>query len=465
MEESTTKLPKKKNQINEQNKKILILGGGIAGLSVAWRLVEEGYTIEIFEREAEVGGLSRTINYKNFLFDYSAHRFNSDNPDILKRFKQLIGKNLLVVHKKSLIYHWGKYIEYPPKVWEIVQTMPSKLLILSCIEFVITRVYRLFKAPKTNSFSDWTRFRFGKTLSLHLNEKYAKKLWKKSPHLLSGDWAYQRIGSFKIIDFVIAIFANKSYNKVFKASDPDSDVFYYPSRGIGLFPKKISEKILNKGGTIRTQAIVNKIDTIKSGYQVSYLTPDGSRKSTGTHIVSTIPLDLLVKSFNPKMSKQVIHASKSLDYLAVIIVNILINRAKVTNVSWIYYPSEKILFNYIMEFKNWSKKMAPKNQTALNINITCRIGDEIWKMTDAEITERVIQDLENVKIITNDEVFDSFVHRLPYAYPVYDLNYQKNTQLIRSYIDTFPNFFLSGRTGNFRYINSDQAMEEGIRCA
>lgn len=448
----------------KQKQKVLILGAGVAGLSAAWRLVEEGYDVEIFEREAVVGGLSRTTEYKGFLFDFSAHRFNSDNPDIVKRFKYLAGDHLLRVDKKSLIYNWGKYLQYPPKAQEVLFAMPPLLALRSGFEFTYATIKSMVIKPKNRSFSDWTRSRFGKTLSKHLNEKYAEKLWKRKANTLSGDWATQRIGSFRLKDFLVALFT-KGSNNVYKQSDPDSDWFYYCDNGIGQFPLSMAREVQKKGGTIRTKTIVNRIEKTSDGYTVSYLENGTIKKATGDLVISTLPLDILIRSIANPVPAKVKKTIQSLQYLAVIIVNILVNKPKVTDVSWIYYPDRDMICNYIMEFKNWSRNMAPKDKTSISVNITSMIGDDIWKMKDKDLIKRSITDLEKVDMLHRKDVIDGFVQRLPYAYPLYDLDYKKNMQVIQEYLSKFPGFYTVGRTGNFQYINSDRAMEDGIATA
>lgn len=45
-------------------KKVVILGGGVAGMSAAHELIERGYDVEVYDRNAEyVGGKARSINY------------------------------------------------------------------------------------------------------------------------------------------------------------------------------------------------------------------------------------------------------------------------------------------------------------------------------------------------------------------------------------------------------------------
>ena len=42
-------------------KKIIIIGGGITGLSTAWKLSEKGYKVKVLESENSIGGLAKSI--------------------------------------------------------------------------------------------------------------------------------------------------------------------------------------------------------------------------------------------------------------------------------------------------------------------------------------------------------------------------------------------------------------------
>ena len=53
---------------------MLVLGGGLAGLTAAQTLSKAGRRIEIIEAENAVGGLARTIEHNGFRFDLGGHR-------------------------------------------------------------------------------------------------------------------------------------------------------------------------------------------------------------------------------------------------------------------------------------------------------------------------------------------------------------------------------------------------------
>ena len=57
---------------------ILIVGAGPAGLTAGYLLSKAGRDVHVIERDPRyVGGISRTVDYKGYLFDIGGHRFFS----------------------------------------------------------------------------------------------------------------------------------------------------------------------------------------------------------------------------------------------------------------------------------------------------------------------------------------------------------------------------------------------------
>ena len=62
--------------IEKSHKKKVVIGGGPAGLTSAYELSKAGVeSVRVLEKDHMVGGLARTINYKNYHFDIGGHRF------------------------------------------------------------------------------------------------------------------------------------------------------------------------------------------------------------------------------------------------------------------------------------------------------------------------------------------------------------------------------------------------------
>ena len=55
------------------NRNVLILGGGVAGSSMAYYLTEKGYDVTILEKNSKVGGLARTCFYRGHPYEFGPH--------------------------------------------------------------------------------------------------------------------------------------------------------------------------------------------------------------------------------------------------------------------------------------------------------------------------------------------------------------------------------------------------------
>ena len=61
-----------------EKKNVLIIGAGPDGLTAAYELLKkdkEKYNVTILEESNEIGGISKTVVYKNNRMDIGGHRF------------------------------------------------------------------------------------------------------------------------------------------------------------------------------------------------------------------------------------------------------------------------------------------------------------------------------------------------------------------------------------------------------
>ncbi|HEX8949242.1 MAG TPA: FAD-dependent oxidoreductase, partial [Dissulfurispiraceae bacterium] len=92
---------------------IIVIGGGLTGLSAGYVLTRAGLKVRVLERDSVVGGLSRTVFHNGFRFDLGGHRFFTKDDRINSLVRELMGGELISVPRKSKIYMQGKYFDYP----------------------------------------------------------------------------------------------------------------------------------------------------------------------------------------------------------------------------------------------------------------------------------------------------------------------------------------------------------------
>ena len=97
-----------------QKGRVVVLGGGLAGLSTLWHLQKAGHTdCHLFEKESRLGGLTRSDFLNGFTFDYTGHLLHFRDESVKKLVADLLGENLHQVVRNSWIFSNGVYTRYP----------------------------------------------------------------------------------------------------------------------------------------------------------------------------------------------------------------------------------------------------------------------------------------------------------------------------------------------------------------
>ena len=108
--------------------KVVIIGAGPAGLTLGLKLSEAKIPVEIIEADDRVGGLCKTLHYQGCSFDLGGHRFITKDKQTQGFLEQLMGGDLLLRPRKSIICLKNKKINYPVNAKDIVcllYTSPS----------------------------------------------------------------------------------------------------------------------------------------------------------------------------------------------------------------------------------------------------------------------------------------------------------------------------------------------------
>jgi protoporphyrinogen oxidase len=202
---------------------LTILGGGPAGLGLAFYAHRADVSFVLFERSEELGGMCRTLRHGEHLYDCGAHRFHDRDPEITRDLVELMGEDLLTVDAPSRICDRGRFINFPPT--------PLNVL-LSCRPGEAGRIglelMRVRWRPRSCvSFKDFAVSQFGETLSRRLLLNYSEKLWGLPADELSPDIATRRLQGMTLHSLLLELIVPGR-----EATHIDGQ-FLYPRRGYG----------------------------------------------------------------------------------------------------------------------------------------------------------------------------------------------------------------------------------------
>lgn len=447
----------------------IVLGGGVSGLGFAKRMSDHGKSVLVLEKEDIVGGLSRSIHYKDFYLDFCAHRFHTNNKELLEEVLSLPGLTMEKHIKKSRIYMFNRWLKYPFEIQQLLAAMPITQSIPSGFSFLWNQVAKRFK--KTNelqSYKDWFIHIYGEQLYNVMCYPYTSKIWHHDPGEISADWADQRFQGENLKKLLLRTIKKiltldfTSYDLKDDSLAPDGGPFYYPLRGIQEMCDALARVATEKGTKIKTSTTVLSVNTEKK--TVTFRNEDGEHTAYYTKgLISTIPLQ---QYYNLQERKDTAteKALSEMRYMDVIFVYLFLDKPQVSNDHWLYFPDKEIIFNRAVEFSNWSPVMCPPGKTSICFDITTFENNNEWNMTDEELVRKTINDAVKVGYLEEKDIEDSLVTRIKYAYPYYDLDYKRKLDTVVAHLE-HNDVALLGRTGMFKYNNSDNSIEMGFALA
>jgi len=441
-------------------KRIIILGGGIGGLSAGWMLARtEKYHITVVERASTTGGVCGTFQFENFLLDYGPHKSYSAMPEILDELNNLMAEEFIQHVKSNSIYLFNSYLKYPVSMIDLAFKMGLKNLFQSGLSVAVALGKKKEKESNIKSYEDYVLSKFGRKIYELVFEPLAEKVWG-DPSTLSSDIARTRIPSTSIFDV-----ASRALGLKKESALTDAKTFFYPRRGFGRIPARMQEEIQKFGGSVLTST--TPLQILREGKSITGVELEYSKQRRILPcdiLISSIQIDQLVSLISTGEEtelKVVMQNATKLKYRTAFLSYIVLNKDKVTNNHWIFFPGRNIIFGRVFEQKQMSSEMIPKDKTVLCCDFTDYENGPLSNQTDAQLIEKCICDLEKIGMIKKSWVEKSFLVRLPKFYPRYDIGYKETITEIYNSLRNFDNLILTGRIGFYNYNNSDHCVDMG----
>lgn len=439
------------------SKSIIIIGAGPAGLTAAYKLVQAGHRVIVYEAGAHVGGLARSFELWGQIVDCGPHRFFSNDKIVNDFFKEVVKEDYVIVERLTRIYYNNRFFYYPLKVGNVLLNIGPLGVIQILWSYALTRINPI-KNPQT--FEDWVIDKFGKKLYAIFFKHYSEKLWGIPCAKIDADWAAQRIKKFSLIEAVkTALWGNKG-NK----HKTLVDQFAYPKYGTGSIYLKMKSFIEQNGGTIHLNTPVKRVLTKEgSAYAIEL---QSGETIPADEIISTMPLTLMVKGL-PDVPANIVEACNKLYYRNTILVYLEIDDTNLFPDNWIYVHSPEVIHGRITNFRNWSPQLyGDKKTSILCLEYWCFDQDEIWSKDKDYFGKLAEEEVRKIKLIKPyTKVLNSEVVKLPRCYPVYETGYMQHIEIIQRYLDSISHLRVIGRYGAFKYNNQDHSILMGLLAA
>jgi len=484
----------------------VIAGAGPAGLTAALELLRRsGVRPLVFEPDAQVGGISKTINYRGNRMDLGGHRFFSKSDWVMRWWQDILpvatddlggqavrltyqqqtrdllperrilaspDAVMLVRERLSRIFYRRRFFDYPLKF--NASTLKNMGFLESLRVGLSYSQSRVMQRTPENSLEDFFVNRFGERLYRTFFKDYTEKVWGVPCTEISAEWGAQRIKGLSVTKAIAHAVASRFRPQGDTAQKRTEtsliERFLYPKFGPGQMWEEVAHRVRSLGGEIHLQHRVVAIE--RSGSEITaVVVRDEADQSVRTipceFFISTMPVRDLTAMLQPT-DDQIIRVAERLPYRDFMTAGLLLNRMRLRGPrtrangmppdNWIYIQEADVRIGRLQVFNNWSPSMVADPDTIwLGLEYFCDAGDDLWSMQDARFLDFAARELEKIGMIDRQQVIDGTVVRVPKAYPAYFGEYREFDK-IRVYLDSFANLYPVGRNGMHRYNNQDHSM-------
>ncbi len=478
---------------------MVVIGAGPAGLTAAYRLLEKtnGWSVIVLEASLDVGGISRTIERNGCRFDVGPHRFFSKSEEVNELWNLLlprqgapakddvalgrkcsleqdgpdpekVDKVMLRRHRLTRIFYLRHFFDYP------ISIKPATFLAMGLIrtwKAGWSYLYSAFFKRPEKSLEDFYINRFGKVLYSMFFEDYTEKLWGIHPSRIDPSWGAQRVKGLSLWKALLNVFVSKGGAKETSLIEE----FSYPKLGSGQFWNELAEAVKNKGGEIRFNKKVVKVES-ESGQICAVVTESGERIECDA-LFSSMPIVDLVMALGTAPS-DVVQVAKTLPYRDLVTITLKVDKLAIKNDTkyptmgcyipdvWIYVQEQAVRMGRLEIYNNFSPYMVddPIGKVLFSVEYFCSKGDVLWSLDDDAFVKKCITELKSAGIISDDvKIFDAVATRTLKAYPAYFGSYAEFGK-VRKWLDGFSNLYCIGRNGQHRYNNMDHSMLCGMEA-
>lgn len=488
----------------------LVIGAGPTGLSAAYHLGEDAL---LLEQNEQIGGWCRSLEVDGFTFDYAGHIMFSNDPYVHELYGKLLGDNVHWQDREAWIFSKGVYTRYPfqgalyglpPKVIKecILGAIEARFGSAAgkngspsgngsnsaagslykmataggngngngkaaacdsdsiddcCADGVLESTAPLGHADRSDgaageprNFEEFIYKVWGAGIAKHFAIPYNRKLWAVPLAEMETSWLGGRVPMPDLEEMI-----DGALQPVPKPMGPNAR-FGYPLRGgfqalmDGFLPH--IEDRLWLDSRVSAVSPSRRTVTLDDGTELGY-----------EHLISTMPLPVLVRMMGDEVPEEIRRAAAKLRYVSVRCVHLGVGRENLTEKHWIYYPEDTV-FHRIFVQGNASPHCNPPG----GFGLTCEITYSPHKPLPCDgqdLIDLCARDCRRVGIIDpDDSILVGVQCDLPHAYVVYDHERRESVATIRAWLAE-QDVLLAGRYSEWEYYNSDHAFLAGKRAA
>ncbi|MGK7916320.1 MAG: NAD(P)/FAD-dependent oxidoreductase [Prochloraceae cyanobacterium] len=410
---------------------VAIVGGGFAGLTAAQTLKQQGIPFDLYEAGKQIAGLCQTFKDEDgFSYDFGTHL-------ITNRLAAELGVEsqcLDVKYFGETVLLKGRHYSYPFGLMRVPRYSLSALR------------NRLFgMGRKLDNAADYFRGTLGSEIADDVAIPLIEGVMGQPATDLAPSVGDKLPGVAQTVFLRLASRLTRKAIAIGYCQDlPETPSVWhtYPMGGIGILCNKLAEGL---DENIRLESRVEKI--IVESERVVAVRVNGETREASA-VISSAPVNILAKLVEG--SDTINHLSE-FKYSPMIFVNLRLEGRKLLPDVVLWTPESKFPFFRLQEASTSMPWLTPEGKTLITADISCKVGDEYWTMTDDELGQMCLRNLESIIPNVSQRYLGCRVLRTRIAYPTLLKSYEPARKRLAQGTG-IERLISVGRNGEFAHI-------------
>jgi len=445
---------------------VIIIGAGISGLSLAWRLSRQGLKVHVLESSNTVGGLAGTLRQGRYCMDIGPHSFFTDDSEVLNIVLDMFDNRLTPMPREVKFLYQNRYLDYPLTAHSVLFQMGFWSGILTGLSFIkskINNLQRTLPVDQEETVEDWAIKSFGAHLYRTFFKPYTEQFWKIPCTELSSRSipTHTRMSFINTLRLLLLKPIGKKDSSLIEREMLPT---YYPDTGFAEIAERVADAARKAGAQIQVNSRVVGVNELPGeGVRIRYEYEGEFKEIEGAQVVSTIPLNRLVKMLHPSAPPEVLTSADRLDYRSLVVLGMVTEKQRILNCGYIYVLDRP--YNRISEMNEFSPATSPEGENILVVEMPCLRDSVVWSASKEELFDMCIGSLAEDGFIAPGDVKHLLLVKSPYAYPIYRKDYAPNLKRLFDHINARERISTLGRLGEFRYMDIDKCIRRAFDFA
>ena len=435
--------------------RVAIVGGGVAGLTAAYRLIQAGHEVAVFEASPELGGLVRTFDAGGEPLECFYHHVFTTDTTIVDLINELgLGDRMVWHDSKVGFYHGGK-------IWPFVTPMDllrfKPLPLIDRVRVGLTGLY-LRRQKNWHGYEKVTAWQW---IRRYVGKKGLEIIWGP---LLRGKFADQaeEVAMAWLWCKIRLRFSSR------KAGVSQKEQLGYLMGSFGVYIRELERRI-RAAAQVETSAPVREI-TVSNGRADGIVLQDGRRWDADA-VIACVPSERFVPMAPPLGAEYERRVTAARWQWALCYVVAL--KHSLTPIYWLNISDAGTPFIAVVEHTNFIEKERYGGLNLVYLSNYLTPNHPWFSLSDKELDDLYLPHLAKFNPEFNrDWVVQRWVFKGPNAQPVIRRNYRDDlpdhrTPVPGLYLANMQQIYPEDRGQNYSIRMGDQvakmAMEDFVR--